>query len=839
MSVKEVMLIKKCLLLLFSLCLISNFVTGCKPSGTAGHGQVAGYFQTDFQDECQFIVENIVSDLAEQIYYAKFHRLPDSSYFKVSATEAAGSSFATPIYEVEINLDDKLHGLKTKLEVNGPIWSPEIYDGVAKMLANAVGLGAGTVAGSDDTALLTRLTDGTATTIEKENQRLSTELENDFTNAALHEQAAILLGAFTLREHSGDFYEIRSPLCRITTHLAMARYLSGGNLSATNGQMAGVILSTLMHNQAAALEHLSNIRTNDAALMSWVRALQARNTGDYRPLDKMNGLSGIEGVNWFYALDNSANTDIAWSKLNDVQKGIPDYVRIANEGDFSVGAGHQLLALALPLEFQEIGAVYQMSQQKKLQKEEIVPALNQMPDRCFSPDVDKQMGVHIIGWGLWAGFFQRQLCHAIQQDFDFLQRRWGVPDEAKKFSTKCDQLLDGLRLYPFVRRFNCTDVASYHKSVDDGFKVTVATPQLVPARCWNFLCYWFTPDEWYKPNPNPHINEWHKHNPPPGTAYNPLPRLDHPSLTSHPDAVDKLHEIAPYDRNIAWYIWKTKYKTKPTYEQASTLFQPVLSYDYFAMEKVADTVEDQPVKYEQLMFKAAELNPSDYFKLADYFEPRNDDKAAGYIEKGNSQDPDSVRASDYASWLIKYYLKKGRTEAARREADFAGEVYSSMGLQAKAEFLEATGDEAGAFQWYSNIEERYDESGPVVAFCIRYKNRTGDTRYDGELNKRMAKLFPQGIEKVSIGDFKAPPTDGVLINEATDLAGAAGLKVGDVIVAINGIRMHNFNQYSCGREFDATPEMNLIVWQGNRYNQIKASPPDHHFGGDFGDYKAR
>jgi tetratricopeptide (TPR) repeat protein len=403
-------------------------------------------------------------------------------------------------------------------------------------------------------------------------------------------------------------------------------------------------------------------------------------------------------------------------------------------------------------------------------------------------------------------------------------------------------MLDGLRLYPFVRRFNCTDVASYHKSVDDGFKVTVATPQLVSARCWNYLCYSFSPDEWYRPNPNPHVNEWHKHNPPPGTAYNPLPRLDHPSLTRRTDSealLDKLHEMAPYDRNIAWYIWKTKYKMQPTYEQASALFQPVLAYDNYAMEKVADTVQDQPAKYEQLMSKAAELNPSDYFKLADYFEQRNDDKAAAYIEKGNSLDPDSVRASYYASWLIKYYLKKGQTEDARREADFAGEVYSFVGLQAKAEFLEATKDYMGAFQWYANIEERYEDSGPLVAFCLRYKSKTGDTRFDGEVQKRANKVFPNGVEKVAIGNFIGAPIDGVVLKEESDLLKAAGLKQGDVIVAAYGIRVHNVIQYDYERDNSDDPEMDLIVWQGDGYHEIKASPPNHRFGVDIDNYRKK
>ena len=73
----------------------------------------------------------------------------------------------------------------------------------------------------------------------------------------------------------------------------------------------------------------------------------------------------------------------------------------------------------------------------------------------------------------------------------------------------CGEVRTGIwrrRLYPFVRRFNCTDVEAYHKSVDDGFKVTVDTPHLVPAECWNNLCYHVSFAPLYSPNPNPHIN---------------------------------------------------------------------------------------------------------------------------------------------------------------------------------------------------------------------------------------------------------------------------------------------------------------------------------------------
>lgn len=819
--------------------LFLGLATGCRPSGhTARHGAY-GYFDTHFQDESQFIVETVVSDLAEQVYFAKFHKLPEADVFLVSAGETEGSTFEAPVYNVQIDLDKGHRGIKVKLNVSGAIWSPEIYDPVMTQLVQALGSVAGTGAGTGaetDAGLLAKLANDTATTIEDENQRLSAALQDDFTDPGLHERAAVLLGAFMLREHSGYFYEIRSPLCRMTAHLAMVRWLSGGATPGINGQVAGVMLLTLMNNQAAAVQSLGGIKTNNAALLSWTRALQALNTGDYRPLDKVDGLSRIESTAWFSALHASANSDIAWGKLSDSQKQVADFSRIASEGHYSVGLGHELLTLALPAEYEELSGIYEQSQKKKLTQKNLAKVLNQMPDRCFSVGADGKLEPHIIGWGLWAGFFQRQLCHAVEHNFDFMQHGWGVPDDAKEFATKCNGMFDGLRLYPFVRRFNAVNEEEYHKSVDDGFKVTVATPQLVPPECWNYLCYELSPGVLYQPNPNPHVNEWHSHNPPPGTAYNPYPRLDHPSLTSHPGAVERLHVMAPYDCDIAWYIWANKYNRTPNHEQALELYRPVLEYDDNAMQKVAESVRNNPLEYEKLMSRAAQINPSLYFSLGDYFSESNPDKAAGYLEKGTALDPDSVRAANRALWLVKYYLKNNRIEDARKEADFAGEVYSYSGLEAKAWFLEATKDYDGAHQWYANIKERYEDAAPLIAFCAQYKATTGDTRFDAEVKSNQKAVFPMGLEKVELGGFSNPPTDGVLLKTESTLSRAAGLKAGDVIVAFDGIRVHNTVQYQYQLNDSAAPGFDLIVWQGSAYHEIKASPPNHRFQVELGNY---
>ena len=117
-----------------------TLATGCKPKAPIQTATSSGCFQTPFQSESQFIVEAIASDLAEQIYYATTHRLPEKKYFSVIATEKPGSPPDAPVYDLQINLDEKHAGLKLDVNVNGPIWSPGVYHDLAAALGNGVRL---------------------------------------------------------------------------------------------------------------------------------------------------------------------------------------------------------------------------------------------------------------------------------------------------------------------------------------------------------------------------------------------------------------------------------------------------------------------------------------------------------------------------------------------------------------------------------------------------------------------------------------------------------------------------------------------------------------------------
>lgn len=825
-----------------------TFATGCKrePSIEPGNSSQepvnpAAYFKTPFQDESQFIVETIVSDLAEQMSYAATHKLPDPDYFQVTATEKPGSPLDAPVYELQIRLDPKQNTLNSEVNVNGPIWSPAVYKDVAKALAQQEGLTISNQSASSDTSFLSKLTDGSPETIELENEDLSTALEKDFQNPVLHEEAAALLGAFLMRDHSGHFFEIRSPLCRMTAHLAMAQFLNGTNSYGINGQMAEAMMLTLVNDRTSALEKLKAIGTNDVTIAPIVRALWTRNTGDYRLLGQMSNLTPIESIEWFSAMADYISAPIAWQKLNDTQQQTIDFIRSADQEGYSVEMAHQLYAEALPLEYKEIDSIYQLTHHKSLDKGGLAAALNAMPERCFTKAPDGTAHVCIIGWGQWADFLQRHLCYAIQQNFYVLQYVWCVPDEAKEFSETCARYFSDLRLYPFVSKMDSTDEKSYHEAVDAGLKVTISTPQLTPADSWNWLLFkvYFAP--WYVPSTNPHLNEWHHHNPPPGTVYDLNARLYHPSLTDRRDATAKfeeLHNEAPYDCRIINYILKHKYNNQPTYDQALALYGDLVPYSLTAERELAYTAYNQPEKYKKLMLQAAQLDPSCYYDLGNYaLKQTNEDEAAEYFEKACDTDLASVRVASYACWRIRYYFKKGQIEKARQIADFGGEVYSSLGLQAEALFYELTSNYDGAFGWLQTNEDRYTQPGPLIDFCLWYKETTGDTKFDPEIANRMNKLFPNGVEKASLADFEGPPADGVLIQEENDRLLAAGLKKDYVIVALDGKRVHNYEQYRYIRDLQKNPELDLIAWKRGSYEEIKANPPNHLFGVSFGNYQ--
>lgn len=753
----------------------------------------------------------------------------------VAAAERPDSQFRRPSYDVKIVAGK--HSIQRSLDVTGPIWSPDLYEDFARALLGRVS-GASSRADRNDLSVLEALTDLRASTIEAENERISEMLEWKFNDPELHELAAVVLGTFALREFAGDFSDVRSPLCRMTAHLALARALSVRSGAGTNGRVAEVLLLTLMNNQKSALEKLAVLK-GDPKLKPWVNALVVRNTSDYRLLQGQSDRTRLESVMFYHAISQCINSDAGWEELGpEVVTRCSDFARIALAGEFSVGLGHELLEIGLPSELAEIAAIRsRLTEGNSTNREELVAFLNQAPERSFLPRTNR---VRIIGPGQWALFLQRHLCHQLARHFSFLQYRWGVPEEARDFVAQTDEQFGKLRLYAFVRRLYATTDAEYRRAVDEGLPVILATPHLVAPEIWNrlnrrprFAAAYLSEFPW-------DVKEWLKHGLPPGTAYDPGPRLDHPGLsgpTNPAMALDPLHELAPYDASIANGLLDRKYHGSETFDQAEEVLRPSLAYSARQNLRLAKRASADPVRYEETMVRYAKLNPAGYFTLGRYFADLEAvEKAVGYYEKGIELSTDQVLVSNNCDWLVRHYFAKGERQKAEALADRAAEVYSSAGLRTKAELMEKEKNYDAALEYYRRNEERYNQPGPVVGFSVRYKAETGDSRFDKLVRERFKTLFPLGIESVQVKDFTSAPDEGVLISGDNDLLGKAGLKKGDVIVALDGTRIYDLTQYQYVRELTNAADMSFIVWTGRGFEEKKASPPKRRFGVQFESY---
>jgi hypothetical protein len=186
---------------------------------------------------------------------------------------------------------------------------------------------------------------------------------------------------------------------------------------------------------------------------------------------------------------------------------------------------------------------------------------------------------------------------------------------------------------------------------------------------------------------------------------------------------------------------------------------------------------------------------------------------------------------------VRRYFDQGRIADATALAKRCASAYSHHGLLTMGNLLYWQGRYNESLAFYKRCEERYNAPNVVVQWWLDYRSLTNDTRYDPEIEKRIRTLFPRGEESVTLRSFQNPPDEGVLIAEENDLIRAAGLKKGDVIVALNGRRVYDMRQYAYVRVQLKDPAMHFISWNGREYIERSASPPNHRFGVGFGSYK--
>ena len=818
-----------------------SYVRFAPPTNSVGSRYSAtNFFPTPFQTEWAFIAHEILTEVGEIALRAGGFQQSLSNAVTVKLTEITNRPGPRVRCDAAITLLNRTTSVPLQIDVIG---SPAVYLNAARSIFEVARV---KVREKDpvaplNEAMLGRLLDAKVETIEEESQRISQSLTRDLTDAGAHQEAALLFGTLLLKTQVSFFHDPRHKTARLCAHLLVADTLSGQRRSVA-GQLASVLLLGAQGRQRDALTELNAISAMGPRLDAWKRLLKIRLTGDYRGLDPLSTRTPLEQIEWFQAYGEHVGTSQALEKLpSGSARNLPDWMRIARSQGESVQIGHGIRDQLTDQEVLEEQSIYQAYWGKPLAREAWGDALNTPPERCLSPEGT----VRVIGWGEWAQHLQANFCQSIRGDYFFLRHKYGVHEAATELAKEFKEQGTSLRLYPFVMLLMQEPGFPEGNHVGRALREVLTHPHLVPPPCWSLVDRRFTRDVSTRDLNRSSLarGTWFVRFPLPGTTWSPkvagefTPEwLDQDRRT----VAISTHQLAPLKLYAIQLYLSALYTNRVPPEIVREIWGPLADYSVVAMAQIAWAAGEDREAYARSMTQAAELNPRYYFTLSNYFEKRRDhERSIQNMSEGFRLEPDRVMAVAYAGRLVSYYLDHNQRQEAARIANEAGAVYSHAGLEAKSMFHERIGELETAFEWLERIRERYGSHHDLLDFCVRHQDDKKGPAWKEKMQTLITKWRPKQVQRVTVNDFKGPPTNGVTFGESSPLFVRYALDPAYSIVALNGFATPSTVQFLGIRATEPRSDFRLIVWDGDSYREVLCSgsewnltryPEDHHPG---------
>lgn len=707
------------------------------------------------------------------------------------------------------------------------IWHVETVRPLLQALAPALSpvtpvKAAGTAA--TPTVLLDRLADARLDTILSENRRVSLALRRSPRTAALHEQAALLLGVMALRDGAGAWTDVRHVASRMAVHLAAADLLRGDAPMDAAGEVATGVLLALAGRERdarAIAAHLGET-SRSASEKVWSRVMDLRATTDWRLLASPANARPIERLEHVRAIRLRLGTHrvLPWIGAEDGADR-PEWSRIALHEAFNVDAGNRFATAALALEVAELQATRREYGAPKAE------ALDGLFDPIESAEVREY---RVLDWPLWRDSAARHLAARIESLRRHLLNQGRTADLASTIDEVTDHL-KGLPTMATARALAQRDAPSLVSDITEAARSVANAPEQVPPALWNQLADvaaaqkvpWPTADDWFRP--------WM----PAGTVMAPGERSVRLGRRTGPsgDELAQYHEPAPTEWWVSYTLaWRLAGSKGLSMTSAWSVLGPATEYDLGALRYLFDHVPGTPEEYERVARTMCDVDVDYCNRLGAQLlvDGREADAARVYgewFEKAR----DRVGASNGVSWLVHYRLDGGDADRARAIAERASEVGSAGGMTALADVLDRTGHAAKALALYERAARRYTElEGLPGTFHLRRWRATGDALAKQRGLDLVKTQFPAGLEAVTVDRLSAAPDDGIVFKTFGARPARVGLQQSDVLVAIDGYRVRSTGQYSVLMRSSWSPDVEFIVWREGQYLPVKGRVPQRYLG---------
>lgn len=771
-----------------------------------------------YLNEQEWIVDSIGKDIAEILAYAKSKQDTEASK-KISVEfQTKTTNLKKGQYTFNFTNASAEKPLNYSFTLREYVWGPVNYVPFAEKILESFDLKAAPSSEAPKD-FVKNLATAEMPTLFSENERISKALSENPLDAGLHEQAALLQATYAMLELAGLFSDYRSSLERIATHLTIARALSKNNLSFA-GQTADIALEAMTCRDGVALKLIDAMDQAklDSTEKSFLRALKIRASGDFRLFDQKDHTT-LEANQYALRYAPAMGNE---KVLQFIRQNYPDgkiiWFRTLMSHGLSVGMGHMIATKAVQMEMHDYIKNYQFYKEKNVANAVAVAfELNSQPTRCLTTE-DNGTRLNVISWDSVAATHARNILWAIYTEWMFYAHMLGVKETSQAKLAEEEKIFGFLDLFPVATIFAELTPEKKQQVFASMQLLIEKHPERVSDMEW--LAVNKGSEKTPSKTPLTPPNAWFDPILPMGTAYNFSARKDLTGAAFTVDELAALHQLCPNDEQLSKEYAKKKYGENPTQEQLEEAFGKQLNTNIRLMRATAETNLKDPEKFIPIYLKICELEPADYFQLAAYCVHKNrTEDAAKYYEMGMEHDTDDVGKANQTYWLMNYYYSKGDKEKAKALATYGAEVYSFRGLHTFASYYELEKDLKNAEEQYIKIKERYDDKGVLAAFYVR--NAKKDKRYETEGEKMQAAIFPSGLKKRTLADYKSAPTKGMRITYEDKLSENHDLARNSIVVAVNGIEIDNKPQAFFLENLSTDPYLTFIVWDGKKYLETK------------------
>ncbi len=713
------------------------------------------------------------------------------------------------------------------------LFSPRSYASLAREALGPEGaLAPSALDAQQDTALIASLLEPTAPVLASSDVALSRELEASPGLAGPHERAALLLGAFALRDCAGRSTDPRPALTRMTAHLALARALGGDREPGLAARFAEAVLATLVGRERDALARLDLLAgaAPGPAERAWLRALRLRNTADWRMAQADKRLTLLEELEQFRALVISKDDNGALAWLDEREpRPLPDWGRLAlSQDSYSMGTLNRFADASLLMDMAEAAEVLTTLHASPADMSGFFEVVNQEPGGSVRRDSVGKGRVFVLGEGLWTHRIQRNLVFDLEMG-DRRRFNLNLPGERRAYAEQSRQRFSRLAMFPIAMRVQADDAESYRTAMAAVRELALRSPERLTGGHWQLIRQKLDFADLPKDLPDP--NTWFRPALPKGTLFAVAPRLELVELAAiEPSAFAALRDEAPY--NVALALLASRYLRDADRSTAplAVAFGPLAEYNLTIMGKLSDAAWYEPDEFRKRQGRLCELDATYClglgYRLA---ELGFSEEAATAYQRAFDHAPDQVLLANNSRWLVDYYFDHGETAKAEAVARQAAETYSGPGLFALARLLERMGRLREAEDYYRRMHGRYDNAGPLAGFYYRQTRAGKAAAYETKLKDAMAIALPRGLEPFDRSSLPPKPTDGVVFRGANDNTKRFGIQWGNVIVALDGFRVRDYETYDVISDLDQSSRMKLVIWRGQSYDDVDVELWDRRF----------